>query len=408
MELAVNHNAESKKTKNDSGSDEPVAQAHARQSLRAGVILRYGLENNAPPKVSIDLDVPLIPTSIDRVAPAFFFEQLKNRAEQVMTISAILAPKNPASQAAARLCGGGQNVVCADDTARCAFKMEPREIARKSAHERLEKSQTHHEQTRGDGVKLWFDARADHVGKRDGQCAAKHQIMHDAQRRQKNSKAKKEKRQREPLDAAQISGQIRLRRGIHRLEKSFAENAMINDGAIDEPTESWRTVNLTAPFRSSGRAEENQVFEFMKRSATTVTLLLFQKRAESEAAMMPNNRGRIESDNATGLLQTPTKIDIVAGLMVFGIKTADLFEGPAVKRHVTAGNVFGHRIGEQNVTRSPGGSGHTRLNRILRWRTHVRSAYARAGVAGVTQTEIALVNVTDVRKLSDDLRGIVG
>src|SRR6266852_4996123 len=348
MELAVNHNAESKKTKNDSGSDEPVAQAHARQSLRAGVILGYSLENNAPPKVSIDLDVPLIPTSIDRVAPAFFFEQLKNRAEQVMTISAILAPKNPAPQA------------------------------------------------------------ADHVGKRDGQCAAKHQIRHDAQRRQKNSKAKKEKRQREPLDAAQISGQIRLRRGIHRLEKSFAENAIINDGAIDEPTESLRTVNLTAPFRSSGRAEENQVFEFMKRSATTVTLLLFQKRAESEAAMMPNNRGRTESDDATGLLQTPTKIDIVAGLMVFGIKTADLFEGPAVKRHVTAGNVFGHRIGEQNVTRSPGGSGHTRLNRILRWRTHVRSAYARAGVAGVTQTEIALVNVTDVRKLSDDLRGIVG
>src|SRR5439155_26046314 len=183
VELAVNHNAESKKTKNDSGSDEPVAQAHARQSLRGGVILGYGLENNAPPKVSIDLDVPLIPTSIDRVAPAFFFEQLKNRTEQVMTISAILAPKNAAPQAAARLCGAGQNFVCTDDAARCAFKMEPREIARKSAHERLEKSQTHHEQTRGDGVKLSFDARADHVGKLDGQCAAKHQRRHDAQRR---------------------------------------------------------------------------------------------------------------------------------------------------------------------------------------------------------------------------------
>src|SRR5207244_12012481 len=129
-------------------------------------------------------------------------------------------------------------------------------IANKSAHERLQKSHTHHEQTRGDGVKLWFDARADHVGKRDGQCAAKHQIRHDAQRRQKNSKAKKEKRQREPLDAAQISGQIRLRRGIHRLEKSFAESAMINDSASDEPTESSSAANLTAACRSSEKVGE--------------------------------------------------------------------------------------------------------------------------------------------------------
>src|SRR5438128_12210132 len=196
-----------------------------------------------------------------------------------MTISAILAPKNPPPQAAARLCGGGQNFVCADNAARCAFKMEPGEIARKSAHERLEKSQTHHEQARGDGVELRFDVRSNHVGKRDGQCAAEHQIRHDAQRRQKNSKAKKEKRQCEPFDAAQISGEIRLRRGIHRLEKAFAENAMINDGAIDEPTESSRTVNLPAPFRHSARAEENQVFETKKRFGFAVTFLLFQKGA---------------------------------------------------------------------------------------------------------------------------------
>src|SRR5712691_5586731 len=123
--------------------------------------------------------------------------------------------------------------VRADHASRRAFEMEPGEVARKSPHEGLKKSQTHHEQTRRDGIELWFNARANHVGKRDGQSAAKHQIRHDAQRRQKNSKTKKEKRQREPLDAAQISGQIRLRRGIHRLEKSFAENAMINDRAID-------------------------------------------------------------------------------------------------------------------------------------------------------------------------------
>src|SRR6266516_83272 len=181
---------------------------------------------------------------------------------------------------------------------------------------------------------------------------------------------------------------------------------MINDGTIDEPTESRRAVNLTTPFRSPGQAKENQVFETKKRFGFTVTFLLFQKRAEREAAMMPNNRGGTESDDTARLLQAPAKIDIVARFMILGIKTADLFEGPAIKRHVTAWNVLGHSISKQNVARSSGRSGDAGLNRVLRRRTHVRSA--RAGVAGVTQTEIALMNVTDVRKLCRNLRGAVG
>src|SRR5712691_2949072 len=156
---------------------------------------------------------------------------------------------------------------------------------------------------------------------------------------------------------------------------------MINNGAIDEPTESRRSVDLTAPFRSPGRAEENQVFETKKRFGFTVTFLLFQKGAQGEAAMMPNNRGGTESDDAACLLQAPAKINIVARFTIFGIKTADLFERPAIKRHVTTWNMFGDRIGEQNVTRSSGRSGHARLNRILRRRAHVRSAYARVFAA---------------------------
>src|SRR5207237_6654561 len=146
-----------------------------------------------------------------------------------------------------------------------------------------------------------------HVRKRHGQCAAKHQIGHDAQRRQKNSKPKKEKRKREPFDAAEIRGQIRLGRGVHRLEKSFPENAMINDRAIDEPTESRRAVNLTAPFRGPGRAEENEVFETKKRFGFAVTFLLLQKRAQGKAAMMTINRGRTVSDVAARMLDVHTK-----------------------------------------------------------------------------------------------------
>src|SRR5712664_37694 len=266
--------------------------------------------------------------------------------------------------------------VGADYAARRSFEMEPGKVSRESAHERLQKSQTHHEQACGDGIELWFDPGADHVGKRDGQGAAEHQIRHNAQRRQKNSETKKEKGKREPFDTAEISGEIRLRWGIHRLEKSFAENAMVNDGAIDEPTEPGRSVNLTAPFRGPGRAEKNQVFETKKRFGFAVTFLLFQKRAQGEAAMMPDNRGWTKSDDAAGLLQAPAKIDIVARFMILGIETPDLLECPAIKRHVTPGNVLGHSVGEQNVTRSSGRGGHAHLNRVLRRRTDIWSAYA--------------------------------
>src|SRR5438552_7119800 len=292
----------------------------------------------------------------------------------MVAISSLVAPKNPALQSATLSRVGRQMFVRANDAARRAFEMEPGEVTRKSPHQRLEKSQAHHEQARRDSVEPWFDARTHHVGKRHGQCAAKHQIRHDAQRRQKNSKPQKEKRKRKPFDAAEIRGQIRLRRGVHRLEKSFPENAMINDRAIDEPTESRRAVNLTAPFRGPGRAEENEVFETKKRFGFAVTFLLLQKRAQGKAAMMPNNRGRTESDDAAGLLQAPAKIDIVAGLMIFGIETANLLERPTVKGHVTTRNMLGHGIGQQNVTRSTGCGGHARLNRILRRRTHIRSA----------------------------------
>ena len=91
-----------------------------------------------------------------------------------MTISPVFAPKNSPVQTAARFRFGGQMFVRANDTARRTLEMEPGEVARKSAHERLQKSQTHHQQARGDSVEFWFDPRPDHVGQRHGEGAAKH------------------------------------------------------------------------------------------------------------------------------------------------------------------------------------------------------------------------------------------
>src|SRR5205823_4085846 len=177
----------------------------------------------------------------------------------------------------------------------------------------------------------------------------KHQIRHDSETRQKNSKTEKKKRQREPFNAAEIRGNVRLRRRIHRLEKSFAENAVVNYRSIDEPAEARRAVDLSAPFRGAGWAEKNQMFEPQQRFSFAVTFLLFQKRPEREAPMMPDDGRRTKRDDAAGLLQTPAKIDIVAGGVIFRIESANLFESPAIKRHVTAWNVLGDCVGKQNV-----------------------------------------------------------
>src|SRR5207237_8505078 len=102
VELPVDHHTERDQTNDYGRSDEPVAQPDAGQSLRAGVIFRHRLQNDAPPEVSVNLDVPFVPAGIDRVAPALFLEQLENRAEQMVAISSLVAPKNPASQSATR------------------------------------------------------------------------------------------------------------------------------------------------------------------------------------------------------------------------------------------------------------------------------------------------------------------
>src|SRR2546423_14030099 len=94
VKLAVNDNAESEQIKNDGGGDATVAQTRAGQPLRAAVIFSDRLENDAPPKISVNLDVPFVPTGINRITPTFFFEQLENCAQQMMTIASFVAPKN--------------------------------------------------------------------------------------------------------------------------------------------------------------------------------------------------------------------------------------------------------------------------------------------------------------------------
>src|SRR5262249_21323289 len=260
VKLTVNHNAQRKQIQNNGGGDKSITEAHASQTFRARMIFSYGLKGDAPPKVSVNLDVPFIPTGVDRIAPAFFFEQSENRSEQMMPISSLITPKSPAPQTAT-FDGGRQIFMRANSAARCPFEMERGEVARKSANEWLQKSQAHHEQACGYGVEPRLNARPDHVGKRDRQRAAEHQIRHNSQRRQKNSQTEKEKRECEPFDATQIRSEVRLRRRVHGLKKSFAKDAVIKTRPIHKPTETRRAIDLAAPFRRPSGPKENQVLE---------------------------------------------------------------------------------------------------------------------------------------------------
>src|SRR5438270_8295886 len=98
----------------------------------------------------------------------------------MVTVTAFVAPENSAPQSVSGFCIRRQMFVGANNAAWRPFEMEPGEVSRKSAHERLEKSETHHEQARRHGIELRFDVRADHVGKRHGQSAAEHQIRNNA------------------------------------------------------------------------------------------------------------------------------------------------------------------------------------------------------------------------------------
>src|SRR5205085_6994242 len=207
--------------------------------------------------------------------------------------------------------------------------------------------------------------------------SAEHQVRHDPQARKKNPEPEKEHGQREPFDAAQVARHIRLRRRINRLEKSLAENPVVNNWPVDEPAETRRAVDLPAPFRRAGRPEKNQMLEAKKRFCLAVAFLLFAKRAQSETTVMPDDGRGTEGDLVSGLLDAPAKIDVVAGLVILGIEAADTFKDPAIPRHVAAGDVLGHGVGKEHMTRPAGSGRDTRLHPILRGRRNIRSPNAR-------------------------------
>src|ERR1043166_4947526 len=265
----------------------------------------------------------------------------------------------------------------ADDRARRSFEMQPCEVTRPPADERLRESEKRHEQARRDRVEFRLNPRPKHVGDGDAKSPTEHDVRHDPQPRQKNSEPEKKNGEREPFDAAQITGDFRLRSGIDRLEKAFAKNAVVDDGPVDEPAETRRAVNLAAPLRGTSRTEEDQMLETQERFGFAVPFLLFAKSAERESVMMPDDRGGTESNRVSGLLHAPAKIHVVSRRVILRIEPTDIFESPAIPRHVTTRNVLRDRVGKQDMARSAGRGGEACLNPVLRGRRNVRSPYSR-------------------------------
>src|SRR5207302_6553653 len=108
VELPINQKTQGNEIEDDGRGDKSSAEPDAREAFRAAVILGHGLQRDAPPKISVNLNVPLIPAGIGGIAPAFFLEQLEHGTKQMMTIPSPFASNNSTAQTKGKVWAGRQ------------------------------------------------------------------------------------------------------------------------------------------------------------------------------------------------------------------------------------------------------------------------------------------------------------
>ena len=138
------------------------------------------------------------------------------------------------------------------------------------------------------------------------------------------------------------------------MEKAASEDTMINNAPLQDETVFGRSVDAALPRPASDEVEIFRMLRNKQRLGLSVASLLLEVGLEVRAAVMPDKTGGAKSDLVTEPLQTPAKIDIIAGLAKSGIKAVDFFQGRFVKGHVAAGNVLGFFVGKHDVSRSAG------------------------------------------------------
>src|SRR5437764_599010 len=122
LERVVSDEGKVNRVDQDRGRNKAIAEPGTGEAFRAAVIFGDGLESDAPPKVSVDLDVPLIPAGVGGITPVFLVEQIKHRTEEVMTVLSVLAPITSVAPSVGKLGAGRQMFVSANDGARRPLK----------------------------------------------------------------------------------------------------------------------------------------------------------------------------------------------------------------------------------------------------------------------------------------------
>ena len=89
VQVPVEDHRENEQIHDDRCGDKTIAEPHPRQAFWPAVILGHGLEDDAPEEIPIDLDVPFLPAGVRGVAPAFLFEQVKDRFKERIPLNAI-------------------------------------------------------------------------------------------------------------------------------------------------------------------------------------------------------------------------------------------------------------------------------------------------------------------------------
>ncbi len=108
VQLPVGQKTERDEIDDDRRGHEPIAKTGARQAFRAAVIFGHRLQGNAPPKISVNLNVPFIPAGIGGITPVFLIQQGEDRTEQMMAVLAFLAPIAATPQAPGEFRAGRQ------------------------------------------------------------------------------------------------------------------------------------------------------------------------------------------------------------------------------------------------------------------------------------------------------------
>jgi hypothetical protein len=71
IEKMINEKTDNDKVYHDCGSDITITETNAGKTFGSAVIFGHCLQDNAPPEIAVDQEIPVLPAGIDGVAPAF-------------------------------------------------------------------------------------------------------------------------------------------------------------------------------------------------------------------------------------------------------------------------------------------------------------------------------------------------